>query len=147
MTGKVKWKAIGGNECIGAARMKTVVLGLIGAGLLCLALSAFWATLFPGTSAWTPEKGERWSDVKDRLHNLSFVVNAPPGRVSMHKGSDLGTLKQEYDGLKKENEELKAQFESAYNSPRTTAKVLKWSGISLAVVGLIGWYAVSQTNR
>jgi hypothetical protein len=24
--------------------------------------------------------------------------------------------------------------------------VLKWSGLSLAVVGLIGWYAVSQSR-
>jgi hypothetical protein len=121
-------------------------LGMIGLGLLLLVLSGLWTTLFPGTSSWTPAKGERWSEVKDRLHNLSFVVNAPPGRVSMHRGPDLGEAKQEYDQLRQENDHLRAEFESAYHGPRTAAKVLKWSGISLAVLGLIGWYAANNMS-
>jgi hypothetical protein len=122
-----------------------IAFGMLGVGLLCLATSVLWSALSIGSSAWTPEKGQRWTDVKDRLHNLSFVINGPPNRVSMHGGPDMATLKQEYDGLRTENEELKAQFESAYNSPRTTSTILKWTGISLAGIGIVGWLAVRES--
>jgi hypothetical protein len=126
--------------------MKTAIMfGVIGVGFLLLILSGFWTALFPGRSQWTDEKAARWAVVKDRLHNLSFVVNAPPGKVSMHSGPDLGKAKAEYDAIKQEATQLQADFEMAYDSPRTTATVLKWSGISLAVVGLMGWYAVKNS--
>ena len=121
-----------------------IVFGLIGLGFLLLVLSGFWSTLFPATSSWTDEKANRSSEIKSRLHNLAFIVNAPPS--SLHSGSDLGTLKAEYEQLKKENEQLNADFESAANSPKTMSKYLKWSGISLAAVGIIGWYAVKQSS-
>jgi hypothetical protein len=114
--------------------------------LLLIMLSGLWPTLFPGTSRWTPEKAARWAVVKDRLHNLSFVVHAPSGRVNMQRGPDPASAKAEYDTVKKEADELRAEFESAYESPRTASKWLKWSGISLAVVGLIGWYAVKNRD-
>ena len=123
-----------------------VAFGVIGLGLLLLILSGLWTSLFPGTSNWTPEKAARWAVVKDRLHNLSFIVHAPAGRVSMHSGPDLGKAKVEYDSVKKEADQLRAEFDSAYDAPRTTSKILKWSGISLAVVGLIGWYAVKNMS-
>jgi len=122
-----------------------IVFGLIGVGFVCLVLGGAWGLMFDGSSAWTEDKGQRWSEVKNRLHNLSFVVNAPPGSVKMHGGPDMATLKQEYDGLRKENEELKVQFESAYNRPRTTSSVLKWTGISLAAVGIVGYLLVKES--
>ena len=42
-------------------------------------------------------------------------------------------------------EELKTQFESAYNSPRTASGILKWTGISLAGLGIVGWLAVRNS--
>jgi hypothetical protein len=55
-------------------------------------------------------------------------------------------LKAEYEQLKKENAELDAEYTSAADTPKTVARFLKWTGLSLALVGIIGWYAVSQTR-
>lgn len=126
--------------------MKSMIaFGVLGVGLLLLAVSVLWSALSIGSSAWSPEKGQRWTEVKDRIHNLSFMINGPPNRLSKRGGPDMAALKQEYDALKKENEELKVQFESAYNSPRTASSVLKWTGISLAGLGIVGWLAVRNS--
>jgi len=122
-----------------------IAFGLIGLGFLLLILSGFWTSLFPGTSMWTPEKAERQSTLHHRLHNLAFIVGSSQS-PSMHRGSDAGKAKQEYDELKKESDALDAEFQTAHDRPKTTARILKWTGISLAIIGLIGWYAVSQTS-
>jgi hypothetical protein len=127
--------------------MKSVLpVGLIVLGVFLLALSGIWPKLFPGTSIWTPEKAERWSEVKDRLHNLSFAVNRAETNVSMHGGGDPSAAKSEYQQLQQEGAQLKADFETAANRPSTISKYLKWSGMSFAVLGLIGWYAAKQTS-
>lgn len=119
-----------------------VVSGMIAFGVLLFLLSAVWSTIFPPTSRWTDEKSKRSTEVKSRLYNLAFVVNAP--RPNLQKGQDLGQLKAEYEQLTKENEQLKADFTSATETPKTVSKYLKWSGISIALVGIVGWYAVNQ---
>jgi len=124
----------------------TIALGITGLGLFLLVLSFVWVNMFSGRSAFTDEKAHRWNEVKARLHNLAFYVNAPPGTIKMHSGPDLGQAKAEFDKLKIENDQLAAEFSGVYDKPRTLATVLKWSGLSLAVVGLIGWYAVGQSR-
>jgi hypothetical protein len=64
----------------------------------------------------------------------------------MHSGPDRGEAKQEFDTLKKEYDELSSQFQSAQQHPHTVSKVMKWSGIALAALGLIGWYATNQSR-
>jgi hypothetical protein len=126
--------------------MKTVIVfGLIGLGTLLLLLSGVWTTIFDGKSAWTPEKSARNSEIKSKLYNLAFVVNAP-GAPSMQKGQDIGPMKAEYEKLRIESEQLSAEFNSATEGPKTMSSILKWSGISVCAVGLIGWYAVNQSN-
>jgi hypothetical protein len=122
-----------------------IVFGAIAIGLLLVVLSGVWPSLFPGTSSWTPEKANRWGKIKDRLHNLSFVVNNPRA-LSMHGGPELGEAKAEYERIKKEGEQLKAEFESAAARPTTIATSLKWIGISLAAIGIVGWYAIKNTS-
>jgi hypothetical protein len=120
-----------------------IVYGAIVIGFALLVLSSIWTGLFPATSTWTPEKSQRSAEVKDRLNNLSFLLNRPQ---SMHRGADPGPLKAEFDQLLKENEQLNADFQAAADRPNTVAKILKWSGISFAVVGLIGWYATREAT-
>ena len=122
-----------------------VVLGAISLGFALLLMSGLWSTLFPATSTWTTEKAERWSEVKHRLHNLSFVVHAPPGRTKMYGGPDPAQAKQEYDQLDKEEKVLSAEFQSAYDRPNTIATFLKWTGITLAGLGILGWLAVRES--
>src|SRR5215216_6232736 len=107
--------------------MKLFVFGAIGLGLIMLILSGLWPALFPGTSSWTPEKSMQWTKIKDRVHNLGFIVGNPSGQVSMHSGPDTGQAKKEYDQLKIEDNALAAEFQSAHDRPHTIAKILKWS--------------------
>jgi len=123
-----------------------VFFGAIGLGMLLLILSGIWTTLFPGTSSWTQEKSELWMKTKDRLHNLGFVVANPTGHVSMHSGPETGQAKQEYDRLIVESDRFAVEFQSAYDRPRTISAILKWTGISLAVLGIIGLYVVNQSR-
>jgi hypothetical protein len=116
-----------------------LIISAIGAGLILFMLSLFWLTLFPGTSRWTPEKAEQWAKTKDRLHNLSFIVHSDqqPRRFPNKQAAQ-----EEYERVKAAAERLRADFESAYDAPRTTANVLKWSGIALLAVGIVahlGW--------
>jgi hypothetical protein len=93
-----------------------IVLGVLGIGVVLVVLSGMWSTLFPATRNWTPAKEERWQAVKARIQLLI------------------------------ENEQLKADFDSATNGPKRVAAMLRWSGISLACVGIVGWYAVRQSS-
>ena len=124
----------------------TIAIGILGIGLLLLVLSFVWVKLFSGQSAFTDEKATRWGQVKERMHNLAFVVNAPPGTIKMHRGPDIGQAKAEYDKLKIENDQLAAEFSGVYDTPRTMSTVLKWTGLSLTLLGVIGWYAVNQSR-
>lgn len=119
-------------------------VGAIALGILLFIISMLWSTLFPPAARWTPEKASRSIEVKARLSNLGPLVNAPPR--SMHSGPDPASLKSEYDALVKENEELNAEFESAAESPKSVSRFLKWSGLAIALVGIIGFYAVKQTE-
>ncbi len=116
-----------------------LVISAIAVGLVLFVLSLFWVQLFPGTSQWTPEKAERWAKTKDRLHNLSFIVHSDqlPRRFPSKEAA-----KKEYDEVKAVATQLQADFEGAYDAPRTTATMLKWGGIALFAVGLVahlGW--------
>jgi hypothetical protein len=76
---------------------------------------------------------------------LSFVVDAPQGSVSMHSGPDRGVAKVQYERLKQESEKFAAEFQSARNRPRTAAAIMKWAGISLAGLGIVGWFLVKDS--
>jgi hypothetical protein len=123
--------------------MKAIAMGMLALGFLLLIVSGLWSSLFPPTSAWTNEKALRLSEVQERLSNIGPIVNSPTRR--MHSGPDPATLKAEFDALQIENEQLNAEFTTAAERPQTMSKILKWTGISLAVFGIIGWYAVKQS--
>jgi hypothetical protein len=120
-----------------------IVFGAIGTGFALLALSFMWTTFFPPTQRWTAEKATRMSEVKSRLSNIAPVLNSP---ARMHAGQDIGQLKAESIELEKEFQALKADFESATDKPKTVASIFKWAGIAVAAVGIVGWYAVNQSN-
>jgi|SRR3954454_9752052 hypothetical protein len=123
--------------------MKATIVIIMVLGFILLISGSLWTTLFPATSSWTEEKATRSSKVKNRLNDLGYLLNRP---VNMQNGADRGALQAELKQLTEENQQLNADFQSAYDSPRTASKILKWSGISLAVVGLIGLYAVNQSR-
>jgi hypothetical protein len=126
--------------------MKPVFFGAIGIGLLLLVASAAWVALAPGSSNWTQEKEERLTKVGNRMHALQFQVGNAEANPSMHGGIDLPKAKIELAALKDENKELMDEFKGIQAKPYTISKFMKWTGISLALVGVVGWYAVNQSK-
>jgi hypothetical protein len=121
-----------------------IATGLAAFGFLLLVLSAIWSHVFSGSSQWTLEKDTRWKEIKNRVHVLQFTVGQGEARPSMHGGPDLLKAKDELAALMKENDELTAEFSGIQRRPQIMTKALKWSGISLAILGIIGVYAVNQ---
>jgi hypothetical protein len=121
-----------------------LVTGAIAIGFLLLVGSSVSSRLFPATSTWTEEKASRSADVKARLAYLGGVVNSRAPR--MHGGLDPVSAKAEFDALKTENEQLNAEFQTAHDRPNTIAWMLKWSGIGVLAVGVVGWFAVKNTS-
>jgi hypothetical protein len=123
-----------------------VVLGMIGVGLLLLLVSGVWTSVFPGTSSWTQEKDDRLAAVGKRMHVLSFIVGNAEANPSMHGGPDLPKAKAELAAVAEENKALMDEFKGVQARPQTMSKFMKWSGISLMLVGICGWYAISQSR-
>jgi hypothetical protein len=121
-----------------------IFIGAVILGIVLLGLSTIWTSLVRAESTWTEEKSQRSVEVKARLAYLGDQINPP--KASKHRGSELATLKAEFDALKKENEQLNADFLSVSDRPNAISKYLKWAGVALTVVGLIGWYAVKQSS-
>jgi len=120
--------------------MKLATIGILVIGLLFVGLSGVWSSLFPATRSWTPEKSQRLGQVKDRITNISFIINNP------NNTKDTSALKSELEKLTQEDQQLSAEFNSAASRPNTVSKFLKWTGISLAIVGIFGWYATNQSR-
>ncbi|MGD9633837.1 MAG: hypothetical protein AB7G28_24685 [Pirellulales bacterium] len=124
--------------------MKAGAFGLLGLGFFLLLLSFAWSTIFPPTSTWTAEKQKHLTELKSRVHNLHFVVNNPESKSKVYGGTNPGEAVEEYRRLKQEAEELMAEFQTAHDRPQTIATALKWTGIALAGVGAIGWFATRE---
>jgi hypothetical protein len=124
----------------------SLALGILTFGIVLLVLGGVWAGLFPGTSTWTPEKSARHSEIKDRLHNLGYIVDSASRQPGMHRGSDPGPAIEEYKRLKKEFDDLNSQLQSVQITPNRVASILKWSGLSLAAVGVVGWYVAKNES-
>lgn len=122
-----------------------IAAGLISIGVVLVVLGSAWATMFPGTSSWTPEKAERLTELRRTLHNLAIAAGSPANEVNARVATSPVQAKAEYDRLKPECDRLLAEVNTASASPNRTASMLRWTGISLAAVGIVGWYAVRQS--
>jgi hypothetical protein len=124
--------------------MKTITAGLIGLGILLFFMSGIWTSVFNGRSTWTDQKAKRMGEIRDRMSTLGFLLDRPviPGDEQSAKSKAAAT--KEAEELNKERDALAVDFSSAHDTPLFVSKVLKWSGVSVALVGIIGWYAVSQ---
>jgi hypothetical protein len=76
----------------------------------------------------------------------SFHSHAPVENVTPSTRRDPAALEAELAKLTEESDQLNAEFQSAYDRPNTISSVLKWAGISLAGIGIVGWYAVKNTS-
>jgi hypothetical protein len=118
--------------------MKIGVMFVVGFGFVLLLLSGVWPILFPAANSWSDAKSERLAQVKSRMNEVSHLLLRP--------NASKGVLQPELDQLTAENDQLNTEFHSAHDRPQTMSKFMKWSGISLMLVGIAGWYAVSQSR-
>lgn len=120
--------------------MKIAAMSAIAFGILLLVVGSAWTSIFRAESTWTDSKAERLVAVQARIPYLGAQTKR------LRPGPDLTKTQDELDALEKEKAELSNEFNSVTKRPSATAKFLRWSGISLGLVGIIGWYAVNQSR-
>ena len=122
--------------------MKSISLVAVVVGLVLLLGSFTWALIFPSTGAWTAEQDARMGELGRKGHVLGGELDAVQRRPSMHSRSAVD-IEAEYNQVKEEMAQMRAEFESARDGPKTIATILRWVGIVCVAVGAF----VSYTNR
>jgi hypothetical protein len=122
--------------------MKSISLIAVVLGLVLLVGSATWAILFPATNSWTQDRNERMSELSRKAHNLGGELDTAQRRPSMHSRS-AADIEAEYNQVKEELAQLRGEFESKRDGPKTMATILRWTGIACVAVGAF----VSYANR
>jgi hypothetical protein len=116
--------------------MKTVVPTIIVVlGVVLLVASALWAIVFPPQRNWTTEKSARMTELGDQANLLKMQLAKAQTSPSMHSGKNPAEIQEEYDKIAVEYAELHQAFLSASNSPKTSASILRWSGIAFVAAG------------
>ena len=86
------------------------------------------------------------AQLSDKMHLLTAKIAIAEGTPSMHGGPDPLSPKLNSHPVVDQCKSLTDEFKGIQARPRTMSKFMKWSGISLTLVGLAGWYAVSQSR-
>jgi hypothetical protein len=124
--------------------MKATTAGLIGLGIVLFLLSGLWTTIFNGRSTWTDEKARRLGEIRNRMSTLGFLIDQPVIPGNEQSAQNKAAVMKEVEELRTERTALALDYSSAHDTPILVAQILKWSGISVALVGIVGWYAVAQ---
>jgi hypothetical protein len=106
-------------------------------GVLFLLISLVWGVLFPASRSWTVEKNARMSELSEKGHILGGQLDAAKRRPNMHGGRSAAELEAEYKQVTDELTQLREEFESKRDTPKTMASYLRWSGIAFVVAGAI----------
>jgi hypothetical protein len=104
-------------------------------GLVLLIGSFAWGILFPPSRTWTEEKSSRMAELGSQANLLKFSLVEAKNRPSIHSGKNPAEVQAEYDKVTAEYDQLKQEFASATNSPKTTATFLRWSGVAFIIAG------------
>jgi hypothetical protein len=139
--------------------MKSASFAAILVGLVLLAFSTIASSIFNGRSMWTEELANRRTSNQQRIFGLQAQLiarksggsaalqsHASPEDVPAAAGKDSAALQADLDALKAQQQTLNDQFNAAHNRPSKFGGALRWSGIILAALGILGWYAANQQN-
>jgi hypothetical protein len=72
---------------------------------------------------------------------LKFQIIDATNNPSMHAGKNAAELQAEYDKIDAEYKQLREEFASAAETPKTAATYLRWSGVAFVVAGAIVVFA------
>lgn len=114
--------------------IKSLPVIAVALGVVLLIVSVAWAFLFPMSSMWTTEKNDRMSELSVQAHKLGGELDAAQRRPSMHARS-AADIEVEYKQVTGELTQLREEFEGKRDRPKTTASLLRWSGIAFVAAG------------
>jgi hypothetical protein len=120
--------------------MKSLPVIAIVLGILLLVGSVTWALLFPASRSWTTDKNERMSELSIKGHQLGGELDAAQRRPSMH-GRSVAEIEAEYKQVTDELAQLRGEFESKRDRPKTMAAILRWTGAACVAVGAFIMFA------
>jgi hypothetical protein len=123
--------------------MKSWSLVAVGLGMALIVSSVIWVLVFSPSRTWTPEKNSRMNDLSVAAHKLGGELDSARRRPSMH-GRSPAMIEEEYKKTTDELSQLKAEFENKQQGPKTTATVLRWTGIACVILG--GIVVLSNRN-
>ncbi len=114
-------------------------------GALLVGGAMFCAPWLGPRATWSEDDAQGYADAASRFHDLQHTSShtKPGADQKQHKGhahdSNNGdsTTEQQLAAAKHEYEQRRHNLESALNRGQTAESVMRWSGIALAMVGLI----------
>ncbi|BBO32779.1 hypothetical protein PLANPX_2391 [Lacipirellula parvula] len=105
-----------------------------------MAASLLWGTIFPAERSWTEEKSQRMTELGTQAHQLGGARDSARRRPNMH-GRSVSEIDSEYQKVTAELEQLRVEFEEQRDAPKRVSGVLRWLGIAIIVIGVVGNYA------
>ncbi|MDZ4659973.1 MAG: hypothetical protein SH868_20540 [Bythopirellula sp.] len=107
----------------------------VGLGVLLVAISLVWGLVFSSESGWTTEKSTKMAVLGDEVHLLMFKAAAAKDKPNMQGGENPAEVIATYKAKEEELAALQEEFNNIKDSPNTTAKYLRWSGIAFVLLG------------
>jgi hypothetical protein len=120
--------------------MKSISLAAVVVGLVLLLGSFTWGLVFSAKGSWTAEQDARMGELGRKGHALGGELDAAQRRPSMHSRS-AADIEAEYNQVKAEMAQMRTEFESARDGPKTIAAILRWAGIACVAVGAFASYS------
>lgn len=106
--------------------------------------SVIWPVLFPATRTWTDEKSRRLKELSGKTQFLMGKIEYAKSNPSMTRGENPAEMKQRADKMMAELKTLQDEFSGAVDSPKTVSTVLKWSGVGVMALGVVGYLATKD---
>lgn len=114
--------------------MKNLSVAAVGLGMALIIASVIWVFVFAPSRTWTPEKNARMNDLSVAAHKLGGELDVARRRPSMH-GRKPADIEAEYKQTTEELAQLKAEFQNKQDGPKSTATLLRWTGMACVVLG------------
>jgi hypothetical protein len=112
-------------------RQSPFAAGLLGVGILLLAVSFFWPSQSASRAAWSPEQAQAYQAASIKLHSLSQESVAAAG------SNKDKTIREKLGQAEAEYKAIRSQLDSAIDRPKSITLALRIAGSLAAIVGLI----------
>lgn len=115
-------------------------VGLISCGLILLGVSYAWNLIVPQEAVWSSEQALENADASAGLHEMTHI--AAHSDISKDADAKKQQVKDELAAAQQRFETSRSDLDRARDVRQTTAQVLRWTGISIAVIGVMRYLAI-----